>query len=195
MSVSFSAEPSGHLTQPRKFSLRSQFPLHQHPLWKIEVGAVRSITWLEDGTTVTMALWGPGDLVGAELSHMDPYEFECLTPVEAVPLSGAGELLSRDLLLTYLKRAEELIVIRSYRRMDEMLIRLLGWLSRRFGREIENGNLIDLRLTHQDLADILGTTRVTVTRLLGQFEEQGRIERLSLHRIVLRETESWYYEI
>ncbi len=32
-----------------------------------------------------------------------------------------------------------------------------------------------IRLTHQDIADTLGTIRVTITRLLSQFEQQGRI--------------------
>ncbi|WP_084782834.1 helix-turn-helix domain-containing protein [Leptolyngbya sp. O-77] len=31
---------------------------------------------------------------------------------------------------------------------------------------------MNLRLTHQDIADALGTTRVTVTRLLSQFEQE-----------------------
>jgi CRP-like cAMP-binding protein len=52
-----------------------------------------------------------------------------------------------------------------------------------------------MRLTHEDLAEMLGSTRVTITRILGQFEQEGLIARLSLHRIVLREEEIWYYEI
>jgi CRP-like cAMP-binding protein len=42
---------------------------------------------------------------------------------------------------------------------------------------------------------MLGSTRVTITRILGQFEEEGLIDRLSLHRIVVREEDIWYYEI
>ena len=57
------------------------------------------------------------------------------------------------------------------------------------------GRLIDLRLTHQDLAELLGTTRVTVTRSLIQLEQQGLIQRLSLQRIVLQSTDCWHYEI
>ena len=52
-----------------------------------------------------------------------------------------------------------------------------------------------MRLTHEDLAEMLGSTRVTITRVLGQFEQEGLIDRLSLHRIVLREEDIWYYEI
>ena len=53
--------------------------------------------------------------------------------------------------------------------------------------------MIDLRLTNQDIAEILVSTRVTVSRALTHFEEQGLIQRLPLHRIVLRQKEIWRY--
>ena len=72
---------------------------------------------------------------------------------------------------------------------------LLNWLAKKCGREVKEGQMIDLRLTHQDIAEILGTTRVTVTRTLNQFEQQGMITRLPLQRIVLKEEETWHYQI
>jgi len=68
-----------------------------------------------------------------------------------------------------------------------MLLKLLAWLSTRFGQDVDTGRLIDLRLTYQDLSELLGATRVTVTRTLNQLEQQGLIERLPLQRIILRE--------
>ncbi len=54
-------------------------------------------------------------------------------------------------------------------------------MSEKFGRDLEQGKLIDLNITHQDISDVLNTTRVTVTRilqqLLQQFEEEGKILR------------------
>ena len=180
---------------PQKFSLRSSLPVKQSSVWKIESGAVRTLTWLEDGTTITTGIWGPGDIVGKVLSTVDPYQIECLTIVDAIPVVVDKENIPVEWLFTHLQHTETLIMIRSYRRVDTMLVKLLGWLGKRFGRSVESGNLIDLRLTHQDLAELVGTTRVTITRILGQFEEQGLIERLSLHRIVLKEYEDWHYEI
>lgn len=87
------------------------------------------------------------------------------------------------------------MVIRSHKRIDTMLLRLLSWLAKRFGRTVEHGQLIDLRLTHQDLSELLGSTRVTVTRTLSQLEQQKLIQRISLRRIVLSEDELWHYEI
>ncbi|AFZ24909.1 cAMP-binding protein [Cylindrospermum stagnale PCC 7417] len=177
------------------FTRRSFLPEQNSALWKIERGFVRTFTYLEDGTTVALGLWGPGDIVGRSLSRIKPYQMECLTKVEAtiLPLDNYPELT--ETLLVHIQQAEELMVIRSYKKVDTMLIKLLAWLSQRFGSEVEKGRLIDMRLTHEDLAEMLGSTRVTITRILGQFEQEGLINRLSLHRIVVREEEIWYYEI
>lgn len=195
MSLVFPSHYRETLPSQQKFSLRSHLPVKPHSLWKIETGAVRTFTWLDDGTTITTGVWGPGDVVGRALSAMDPYQIESLTAVEATPLILQADTIPSEWLLTHLQHTEALMIIRSHRRVDTMLIKLLGWLGKRFGRAVETGQLIDLRLTHQDLADLGGTTRVTITRILGQFETQGLIERLSVHRILLKEDELWHYEI
>lgn len=179
--------------QPLHFPIRSILTA-KSKLWRISAGVVRSLTWLEDGTVVTLGIWGEGDIVGEALSSIEPYQLECLTKVVATPLSIEQWQPDAKLLLAHLQQMEELAVIRSHRKVDAMMIKLLNSLAKRFGREVEKGNLIELKLTHQDIADILGTTRVTVTRILGQFEEQGVIER-SLRRIILKEAEIWHYEI
>lgn len=179
----------------RHFSPRALLPLSQDSLWKVESGAVRSLTWLDDGTTITLGIWRAGDIVGKPLSAIEPYQVECLTKVEAVNIALRDWHSREEALLAAIQQTEELLVIRSYRKTDVMLIKLLGWLAKRFGREVDRGHLIDLRLTHQDIADILGSTRVTITRVLSQFEQQGLIERLPMHRTVLKEEDLWHYEI
>jgi CRP-like cAMP-binding protein len=181
--------------QRRQFPQRSQLPLKPDSVWKIEMGIVRTMTWLEDGTMMTLGLWGPGDMVGKPLSRVEPYQVECLTKVEAVATTLEDWQQTAEIMSAYARQSEELLIIRSYKRTEVMLIKLLEWLAKRFGRNIDKGQLIDLRLTHQDISEILGSTRVTVTRTLIQFEQQGVIERLPLHRIVLREEEFWHYEI
>ncbi len=169
--------------------------LKRYPLWQIERGIVRTSTCLEDGTMVILGIWGPDDLVGASLTKVKPYQVECLTEVKAIPLNIAEHPQITEMLLAHIRQTEELTVIRSYRRVDLMLLKLLGWFAQKFGSQAKTGQLIDLRLTHQDLADMLGATRVTITRALGQLEQQGLIERLPLHRIIVREEGIWHYEI
>jgi CRP-like cAMP-binding protein len=179
----------------KHFTRRSPLPIKKNALWKIESGFVMTYTYLEDGTTVALGLWGPGDVVGELLSKMKPYQMECLTTVEAniLPVDDLSQLT--QILFYNIQQAEELMVIRSHKKVETMLIQLLAWLSKKFGSEVEQGRLIDMRLTHEDLAALLSSTRVTITRLLGQLEQEGLIDRLSLHRIILKQEDVWYYEI
>ncbi len=177
------------------FARRSLLPQQTHSLWKIETGVVRTFTYLEDGMSVTLGVWGAGDIVGKALSKVEPYQMGCLTKVEATIFNLQGWDQIGDVLLGHIQQAEELMIVRGYKTVDIMLIKLLALLSKKFGREVEQGRLIDMRLTHEDLAELLGSTRVTITRILRQLEEEGLIQRLRLHRIVLREEEIWHYEI
>lgn len=179
----------------QQFSPRSILPIKSNQLWKIESGVVKATTWLEDDAIVTLGIWGPGDIIGKALSKVEAYQIECLTKVELIPFHAQEWQEITDLLLAHIQQAEELLLIRSYKKTDVMVIKLLSWLGKRFGHEVKNGQLIDVRLTHQDIAEMLGATRVTVTRVLIQLEQQGLIERLSLHRFLVKEEELWHYEI
>ncbi len=52
-----------------------------------------------------------------------------------------------------------------------------SWLSCQFGQTVPQGKLLNFHLTHQDIAETIGTTRVTVTRLINRLEREGRIVR------------------
>ncbi|BAU65566.1 putative Transcriptional Regulator, Crp/Fnr family [Stanieria sp. NIES-3757] len=178
-----------------RFKRHVTFPDGTYNVWKIEAGVVRTLTWLEDGSIVTLGIWGEGDIVGQSLSKIEPYTIECLTEVKAINFSWQQEDNLTVNLFNHINQLEELSIIRSHKRIEIALIKFLAWLAKKFGRQIETGYLIDFQLTHQDMAEILGSTRVTITRALKNLEEQGMIERLPLRQILLREEEVWYYEI
>jgi CRP-like cAMP-binding protein len=180
----------------RHFDRRTRLPLRPDCLWKIESGAVRTLTMREDGTYVTLGLWGIGDVVSPALSKADPFHIECLTLGEAslLPLNQHDRV--NEALIRQIQQLQEFIEILHARPVDMSLLRLLGWLAKKFGRQVDGGQAIDLRLTHQEIAEILGITRVTVTRLLKEFEEQGAIARLPRQYIVLCDRDPfWYYQI
>jgi CRP-like cAMP-binding protein len=177
------------------FEPRTNLPHQANGLWEIESGIVRGYTWLDDGSIVTLGLWGTGELVSTFFPVIKPYELECLTEVKAVSIPWQNSPEQIRVLLNSLQSTYDLTLIRNYKTTDIMLIKLFTWLSRKNGKKTPNGQLIDIRLTHQDIADILGITRVTVTRSLLQLEKQGLIERNPLHRFILKEEEIWHYEI
>jgi len=187
-----SCEPQQQL---HRFSARAALTTQPDRLWQIESGFVRTLTWLEDGTNVALGIWGEGDVVGIPLSQADPFQIECITRVEAIALTFSKLQNPSKVLLTHLHQAEALMQIHSQKRIDVKLLKFLEWLDKRFGQDVETGRLINLRLTHQDIADTIGSTRVTVTRMLNQFEKQGLIQCLPLQRIIVHEQELWHYQI
>lgn len=194
--ISLLSSPRASSLVSQRFPRRSFLLTDSSCLWRIKSGVVRTLTILEDGTLITLGLWGPGDVVGRVLSKADLYQIECLTTVEAVLLPPHIWHEATEALILHVRRAEELIEILHCRHAEASLLRLFAWLAKRFGQEVEQGQLIDLRLTHQDLADLVGLTRVTVTRLVNEFEKQGMIQRRARQFIVLHDQlPFWHYEI
>jgi CRP-like cAMP-binding protein len=172
------------------FNHRDLIPLQQDLLWRIERGVVRTLTWSEAGNAIALGYWGSGDVVGQPLCRVNPYEIECLTNVEVTPVPSHRWHQVLDAILLHTQQTEELLSIVRYEQIRERLLQFLIWLSRKFGRDLDQGQLIDLRLTHQEIAEVIGTTRVTVTRLLNQFEQEGIINRPCRHFILLRKNYS-----
>lgn len=169
----------------RTFARQALLPLLPDVLWQIERGTVRTCTWSPDGLPVTLGYWTEGDVVGCSLSRVNPYEIECLTSVEARYIPSGRWNLVLEGIMGHVQQTEEWLAIAHTPRINQRLLQILVWLARKFGREVKGGQLIDLRLTHQAIAESIGTTRVTVTRLLNEFEREGTISRHRRQYIIL----------
>jgi CRP-like cAMP-binding protein len=168
----------------RHFQKGEQLTLDPQLFWQIEAGCVKSMTWDEAGDVVCLGLWGEGDVVGAPLTQLAPYQLECLSEVKARSVLVSGNYL-QQLIAHHSRQIESLLNIVHCRRISDRLIKALTWLVQKFGKRTREGWLLDFWLTHQTLAEMTGTTRVTVTRLLHELEQEGRIIRQSRHRILL----------
>lgn len=174
----------------RTFKRHDLIPLQPEMLLHIDRGVVRTVTWSEEGIMVTLGYWGAGDVVGQPLSNIQPYQVECITSVEIsyVPSHCQERVLTG--ICQHVQQAEELLSIIRQTSARDRLLQVLLWLARKFARPVERGKLIDLRLTHQEIAEFIGMTRVSVTRLLSQLEQEGIISRPRRHFIVLLDRQS-----
>lgn len=153
--------------------------------WLITQGAVKTFSRNEDSKIITLGYWGANDIVGQHLSNLNNYQMYCLTCVEAIciPVDILPEFSTG-----IIKRAQQQTVwicIIQAKLASERVFLLLKWLAAKFSRPVVQGQLIDLRLTHREIANILGTNRVTVTRIINRFEQQGIIARPKQHCIIL----------
>ncbi len=78
-------------------------------------------------------------------------------------------------------RLREVATERVPQRLAHMLLRL----ARQAGQRVAAGTLIDFPLTRQDLAEMIGTTLYTVSRLLTAWSERGVLE-IGRGRVVIR---------
>jgi CRP-like cAMP-binding protein len=118
--------------------------------------------------------------IGLSLTTVDPYWATALTDVdilllplqeiEASPMLMAG--IFRNLTLR-LQQSEAWLALSGKRLVSDRLRYFLIMLARDFGQVEPNGIRIPIRLTHHQLATAIGTTRVTVTRLLKEFKTEG----------------------
>ena len=170
----------------RTFKRSEIIPFQSDTFWLLEQGIVKTYTWNEHGSAITLGYWGKKDVVGKPLSLVYPYQMECITTVKAlcIPLEQGHRLA--EAIRRHIQQTEELLYIVRSDRMYQRLRKILIWLAHKFGKEIEIGRLIELRLTHQDLADTIGTSRVTVTKLINQLEQEGIISRPERNSIILR---------
>ncbi len=148
------------------------------------------MSWNHTGTVIILGYWSAGEIIGQPLSQVQPYQIEALTPVTVTQLPTHAWLDAVETLFSRARQSEELLHIIRQDKVSDRLMQLLGWLARKFGRPVELGQLIDLRLTHQDLADTIGTSRVTVTRSINQFEAEGLLHRPRPSYIIWNEREA-----
>ncbi|MCH2050522.1 MAG: helix-turn-helix domain-containing protein [Trichodesmium sp. ALOHA_ZT_67] len=61
-------------------------------------------------------------------------------------------------------------------------------LKQEFGQSVPNGTRLNIHLIHQDIAAAIGTTRVTITRLLGKLKQQEWLSTDKNHYLILKKS-------
>ena len=158
-------------------------------------GAVKLSRVYEAGEEITVALlrensvFGVLSLITGQSSDRF-YHSVAFTPVELLSapieqveraLKGNPELSMLMLrgLSSRILQTEMMIETLAHRDMGSRLVSFLLILCRDFGVPAPDGIKIDLKLSHQAIAEAIGSTRVTVTRLLGDLRQEKMI---SIHK-------------
>lgn len=160
-----------------RLSLRAGEEIPTNLSWRIEKGYVWLARWAAGADPLTLGLWGPGELVIPELAGLSGLELRSLSPV-VVDEEESSVAAEREFLEDQLHQAAVLLSLSRVRPAEFRLLQLLDWLASRFGTMTGRGVLLSFGerpLTHQQLADIAGVTRVTVTKALSHFRQSGVI--------------------
>ena len=166
-------------------------------IWQVTKGIVKLSTITEVGEEVLVGLVRPSMAFGAELTNLNTYQATALSDVELLCFSSkdiatypqiAQKILPQ--VNERLRQTEALLAISGQRHAKDRLYNLLLLLKHEVGQPVEQGTRLGVRLTHQDLASACSTTRVTITRMLGKLQDQGKITIDARNHIVILEQKS-----
>lgn len=169
----------------------------------LKKGKVRVFRVTPDGKQLTLDIYDKGTILGdmrllgqtpvpeAYAETIDAAVICTITPdelrrvVERYPIIGVNII---TFLSSRLREAERELEAMAYQRVGQRLARKLVDLAQRFGVETVRGTLIQARLTQQELAEMIGTTRETLAHTLADFRRRDLLDTTH-HEVVIRDAE------
>lgn len=185
--------------RPKSYSKNQLIHYQGDPLSYIHLvkqGYVKAYTILESGDTRTILILGPGDIFPLAFSSSldwDEYQiryfYQTLCDTEIISL--ASDVLRESIeqnknmmraYMDYLSASNQAImgqleVMKNKKAIDKVAM-LLPYLVAKAGKRVRPGVYeLQLRLSHQEMADLSGVTRETMTTLIKELETAGIVDQ------------------
>ncbi|MGH1394111.1 MAG: helix-turn-helix domain-containing protein [Trichormus sp.] len=177
--------PEQYLRQDRPvytYQKGEDIPLNPLIIYYICQGLVKLNTFCETGEEILVGLATPQMIFGSSMTSLPVYQATAISDVELVSIHvteiNLNPILSQILspkINQRLKQTESLLVTFGKRRVEDRLYHLLQFLKQEIGESVPQGTRLNVRFTHEEIANACGTTRVTITRLMGKLQQQGLI--------------------
>ncbi|KRU24727.1 cyclic nucleotide-binding domain-containing protein [Clostridium sporogenes] len=170
-------------------------------LWIVVEGMLQQVLYHSKGEEKLMFFLSPGEICGEEeyfVSGGMPVIVKacCQTKVSLVEKKVLDEFLNTN------PRAYRFFIhsfTRKYRisvsqmhdilftTSKEKICSTLYRLSVQGGIETAEGKIIDIKLTHQELANLVGSSRITVTKIINELKNENIIERTKDKRFIIKD--------
>ena len=169
-------------------------------LLAIVSGHIKISTLSEDGKEIVLNILGPGELFGeialidgkersADAHAMEASELMVIDGRDFMPFLHDRPELSTRLLVVLCERIrwvsdlyEDAVFLNLPSRLAKHLLRLAG----SYGEKTESGTRITLKLSQQDLGNLLGTSRESINKQVRAWQAKGLISvdqgLITLHR-------------
>jgi len=168
-------------------------------MYIIKSGFVK-IYQLEEDKEITLALFRDGDFFGemaliqqgftrsATAETIEPTVMYAISRIEFQRfLENSPKLILKLLEFTVqrLRNANEQIHDLTFLDVRSRIVKNIHRLSEDYGKPVPGGLLVDLKLTHQQIANMVGTVRESVTKVLQELQDRGIIsienKRIIIH--------------
>ena len=166
----------------------------------IESGQIKLAMVSSAGKECMLAIHGPGDVFGELCLSGSTGRLETAIAMEdtflkQVPCAKFLERLSRDSLLEgfvkYLTARigdqqeviANLVTVDSEQRLGQTLLQI----ARKHGKKDPRSIRIELRISHEELSKMVGTTRPRISVFMQRFRNLGLIEMSTEHHLIIKE--------
>jgi len=169
-------------------------------IYFIESGQIKLVINSPEGRECLLAIHGAGDVFGEICLSGLGMRVESATAMKAtalkqVPCAQFFERLSRDSLIVGFVRylavriadqqqvIANLVTVDSEQRLGQTLLQL----GRTMGKKDPRSIRIELKISHEELSEMVGTTRPRISFFMQRFRHLGLIETNKDHFLVIKE--------
>lgn len=159
-------------------------------IYQLVSGAVRTSHLLADGRRQIGDFYYAGDMLGVEIDGAHRFSAETLDDCEVRVMRRTGSTVSDggdlDRIIWQattreLQRTQVHMLLLGRATATEKVARLLLDVAERF-----RGDIVALPMSRQDMADYLGLTIETISRMLGRLQADGVVEFVGARRFRIR---------
>lgn len=186
----------------RKRLSKGHYLFHQGDLtgtiFLIKSGKLKLVQNAEDGHETILDICGPGEVLGELSLYQEQKEHSSAIAMEEAGICCFSKIQFESLIkqdpsfalriINYLgqKRYDNILNSEKESRgtVKEKLLRLFYSLAEQYGRKLPNSTMIDLIITQQELADMIGSSRVMVIQALNVLKEANIIDRKKRYYIL-----------
>ncbi len=166
--------------------------------YMIAAGSVAVCRVSQDGRETILSVLKEGDYFGemsmfdsslrsASIKTLTDVELGAIRQEEFLGLIDRNPQIGKLLVIELserLRAANALIAATTSQDIRARLASLLLKLAEQFGEAADNGTRITLRLTNQEMANMIGTTRETVNRTLNRFWDERLVDMRTAYVVV-----------
>ena len=161
-------------------------------VYKVVSGVVRVSKLLPDGRRQISAFHMPGEMFGFEANELHHASAEAVVPVKVIAFKWEGVLTMERQPVSFVRELLNLTVLGLRHTQDHLLLlgrknaleRLAAFLLEMNAR-MGGTPILDLAMPRHDIADYLGLTLETVSRMFAELKELGMIRLESARRVHL----------
>jgi CRP-like cAMP-binding protein len=178
--------------QIRLYEKGEEIPLLDQGIWQVYRGFVEIGTLHPTGEDVLLGWAKPDTFFGKWLNRLHFYRAIALSDVyliwyslKEIETSNHLAQLMLNQVIQSMRQTENLLAIVAMKKVEDRLKEFLNLLAQELGKKTDEGIEIQIRLTHQNIANGINTTRVTATKMLGELQKQGKIKWNEYRHLVM----------